>query len=592
MKTTTSSLTFVTVFMDIYGGVPCRGRDIVWRFEKFFEIVETGIQLCVYVDKTGIELLKEYVQLFPNIKIMDIVTLEDTWIHKICEQYNDFEGGLGLPDNRTIQKDTREYMLLMNSKIEYMHDAMQKNPFGSTHFAWIDFNISHVFTNLLKCKETLRIYSKTKLKNRFLSIPGCWEPLKKPQEKEQIKKQVLNEINWRFCGGFFIGDRQSMEEFHELYKTHLPYFLFKYRKLVWEVNFWAWLEVATDWKPNWFSGDHNDSIIHIPSDYYSFCLRDVVINDCMSSITNVYSKQTYDYPKIKDFTPCSASYLFHEGKHLLNTRYVNYTLTPLGYYIFHHPENKIISRNFMSILDDETLLPISFTEIENPVSGLMDLECAFHGMEDIRLFYSNNEDLHLCTFELHKGVKFIATSINYSGIPNRNRMIVGDYLPQLKNCKVMTPPDSNTWCEKNWIPINGSDKYIYRWSPFEVGTLMKDNSLHIDFSIPTKSFICQKFRGSSVFVEGFRKNELIGVVHFSEGNSPRHYYHCLVLMDAVTLKPVKYSQPFYFENIGIEFCIGFMIKNNKYYFWISQFDRDPAFISVDVDFIPFIFDYF
>ena len=68
------------------------------------------------------------------------------------------------------------------------------------------------------------------------------------------------------------------------------------------------------------------------------------------------------------------------------------------------------------------------------------------------------------------------------------------------------------------------------------------------------------------------------------------------------MKPERYSQQFYFEKKGIEYCIGFYIQpkefinnceninNNyntfynkfKYYFWISQMDKEPLMIVTDV----------
>jgi hypothetical protein len=57
----------------------------------------------------------------------------------------------------------------------------------------------------------------------------------------------------------------------------------------------------------------------------------------------------------------------------------------------------------------------------------------------------------------------------------------------------------------------------------------------------------------------------------------------MVMLDKDTYMPLKYSRPFYFNNIGIEFCIGFSINENKYWFWISRFDRDPMLVSIDVN---------
>ena len=61
------------------------------------------------------------------------------------------------------------------------------------------------------------------------------------------------------------------------------------------------------------------------------------------------------------------------------------------------------------------------------------------------------------------------------------------------------------------------------------------------------------------------------------------------MLDAITMKPIKYSKPFYFGNHpGIEFCIGFTIIDLKYHFWISHIDRDPILLSIPLKHIPFI----
>jgi hypothetical protein len=40
--------------------------------------------------------------------------------------------------------------------------------------------------------------------------------------------------------------------------------------------------------------------------------------------------------------------------------------------------------------------------------------------------------------------------------------------------------------------------------------------------------------------------------------------------------------------VEIEFCIGFTIKDGKYWFWISQMDREPIHVSVEQDKIPLL----
>lgn len=92
----------------------------------------------------------------------------------------------------------------------------------------------------------------------------------------------------------------------------------------------------------------------------------------------------------------------------------------------------------------------------------------------------------------------------------------------------------------------------------------------------------QYMKGSTPFID-FGPDELVGVVHFSEDTKPRSYFHMMVVLDKMTLKPLRYSEPFVFEKVGIEFCIGFRIHNGNYEFWISRMDRAPVLIRICCD---------
>jgi hypothetical protein len=58
------------------------------------------------------------------------------------------------------------------------------------------------------------------------------------------------------------------------------------------------------------------------------------------------------------------------------------------------------------------------------------------------------------------------------------------------------------------------------------------------------------------------------------------------------MMPLKYSEFFFFNNMSVEFCIGFMLREDKYHFWISNFDRDPELMIVHQKEIPLIFDFY
>lgn len=252
---TLSKITFVTAFIDIYKGERA-DRTTSWRFQKFLEIVETGVQICVFVDDIDAGLINEHMGIYSNIKLMKTIKFEDLWIETCIRDKHLF-----LPEVRCQVKDTPQYMSLINSKVEFLKRTVEENPWNSSHFAWIDFSLSYVFHNSESALKQLSYLGNECLfdaSNRFLTVPGCIG------KDTNYMERILHQPHWRFCGGFMLGDAASIMELVELYEIHFPEFIANYNTLVWEVNFWAWLEICRGWNPIWYYAGHDDSIINVP----------------------------------------------------------------------------------------------------------------------------------------------------------------------------------------------------------------------------------------------------------------------------------------------------------------------------------------
>lgn len=569
-----SSITFVSALFDKQPN-----ENIIDLLLYYSSLAITEIQLCIYVSNEYAEQISS-LNSFENVKIMKVMNLQDSWIYKLCQSY---ENPIQLPSNRNHEKDTFEYILSGHAKHECIEDAILQNPWNSEHFAWIDFNIFHLFKNKKETSEYLRWLSKLTFTESFITFPGCWSKL----EKEKVN-DVLDSVHWRFCGLFFMGDIKSMKSFCELYKLKIQDFLNEHNKITWDFNFWAWMETVCEnnWSPIWYRGDHNDSILLTSADIYT------------RKLENITTQKIYDYPTIPTYYPTSACYLYYKEKHWLNTRYVNYWIYPNGAYLFHNGNRLIENKNILSEIDYNSLEPIFYKEINECINLPFKEGSLSKGLEDIRLY------------EVNGVVKYIATTIGYSPV-GKSRMIIGKYdieNAEINEGEIIEPPNADSWCEKNWIPIirknkiilpdgnlisNDEEIFIYKWFPLEIGKIV--NNIHENneivkkleiinsHSVPTTIF--SKIRGSTIFHE--TEKGLIGVVHYSEEHSPRHYYHMLVLLDKETLEILNYTETFYFEKLGIEFCIGFMSKQiegiDSYIFWISRHDRDPITLSVKVD---------
>ena len=594
-------VTFVTCFVDIYKNT-YENRTIDWRFERFEEMARTGINLCVYTSPDFFKYID--VEKFPNVRLYDagVATATssqprtppaadnsteelDIVSSSIPTEAGVLQGaaapvaapvvwieeqsvGCGLPSVRNEAKDTAEYLAIMNSKALFVADAAEKNPFGTTHFAWVDFSLSYVLFDKERSLRYLADLGQRTFVPKMFAIPGCWDHKYDNVDVDHITERIC----WRFCGGFFIGDTESILKFGDLYKTKYPEFIALHRKLVWEVNFWAWLEVNSDWAPEWYPGGHDDTIVtNLSASYFSLNLHD---------LGSTYTK--HRYPEIPGYNPSSASYIKHNGKHLLNTRYVNYWNSATGAYLFYDGTTVLRTKNILSVLDDN-MEPQSYEEMDESTIELPRHETYSRGIEDVRLYEDTDT----------RQLKYIATTVEYHGTGG-NRMVIGNYDYETKTyseSRIIQPP-TDTWCEKNWVPVPTSrqsqkQKFVYKWAPMEIGEIIDDdnNQLRIvDRHEDTANIpLFSKMKGSAPFIE-ISECELVGVIHFSEETKPRHYFHMLVVLDRETFKPLRYSESFVFENIGIEFCIGFDVSvENKYLFWISQFDREPALITIDMD---------
>jgi hypothetical protein len=440
----------------------------------------------------------------------------------------------------------------MNAKAEFVSKGAEQNPFGTSHFAWIDFSIFHVLKNPLVSQRRLEQLCLSDL-NCSLVVPGCWN------KQSNVSGDA---IHWRFCGGFYIGTQSAVQQFYELHKTYLPT---AFDKCSWEVNYWAHIErVEPTFSITWYKADHNDSILDIPETLFGQKPEKGVL-----WLTKRASKTgSYPYPSLYGYEPTSSSFLELGDQQFLNVRYVNYRLTPEGLYIIYDSKSQLKTQNILLRLTGyETMGSAAPLSVKTDLPTLSE---SIQGLEDLRLHSENGE------------IRFISTQQQFCE-GGRNRMVTGsvdlsgNYLTDL----LILEPPWPTRCEKNWIPV-GENRFIYQWYPFQIGEV-RGNRLEI-LQITATPVLFEKVRGSTIFHEV--EEGRIGVVHWSEERQPRHYYHMLVLLDKLSLNPIQRSDPFVFGRIGIEFCIGMAVRGSEFQFWYSQHDRDPVWLVVPRSELP------
>lgn len=260
-----------------------------------------------------------------------------------------------------------------------------------------------------------------------------------------------------------------------------------------------------------------------------------------------------------EFKPSSISLVELDNKILANVRFVNYKIEPNGTYTY---KDKVKTKNAFLFLN-YNLEPISNLEFMNEkLDDLTSKNVEIMGLEDIRLYSDNNK------------IYYTAVTLEYS-YNDKIRIINGEYnydKKELKNNICMISP-IETDCEKNWVRIG--DKFVYKWHPLQIGVL-KNNKLEINYTSVTPT-IFNKYRGSTNAFE--YRNEYWFVTHGIANCNPRKYFHQIVILDK-NYNLIKYTIPFYFNKLAIEYCLGFIIIGESAIFTCSRNDSNPIIVKI------------
>lgn len=518
--------------------------------------IQTGLSMVLYIEPQHYPSASLKLDNNKNILLEILPSIQEIpW-------YNDQIQNL--PSERNEEKDTLEHLWKMHLKLYCMYKTVL---FHSSNFlGYIDFDAIHMFRNKSATIQTMmELFGNPHLfvpNPQKMYFPGCWGKL-------DNTTTIHNHIHWRFCGSLFFGGREAILAFYEYHRIH---FSKQETIMTWEVNFWAYLEYkCLEWEPIWYAANHDDSIImNIPEEVFGYKI--------LADYETI--QQEYDYPDLSPYRPMSAAYVDYLGKSYLNTRYVNYWIHDHGGYYFPDDEGVIRTINVCSEMDhDDSIL--NFNQMTNDISHNRRQRPTFsEGIEDIRLYVSQ-ETGDLC---------FIGSTLGYSHVQDRIRMVRGIYDVNTHTCRDIQhlDPPNETWCEKNWapIPFAGGDGFIYKWFPLEIGKVVVDESTgHGKLHIMVRKEMDKRFKnikGSTSFVK-YGDNGWIGVVHFSEEQCPRQYYHRVVVFESETFEVVKCSDIFCFQKASVEFCIGCrVLGNSRMGFWISRMDRDPLYIETDM----------
>jgi len=224
---------FVTAFININNSSL---EDVTKNYFYYFEkLAETGIQIALFLDKLYIEYGETITKKYNNVTIIRYLTKEELHINKLNISNV-------LPKIRNTKKDTEDYLKLMNNKIYFVEEV--SNLYNNhTWFSWIDFRIYHILPENNKLNKISTTYNFSY--NTY--FPGALTN----------KKYLVDTINWRFLGGFFIINKTKIKDLVNENKKILEELFI----LTWEVNIWGIIEYNNLFNFGWYLGDHNINIL-------------------------------------------------------------------------------------------------------------------------------------------------------------------------------------------------------------------------------------------------------------------------------------------------------------------------------------------
>ena len=214
----TSSTTFVSALLTNINGY----RSIEKYVEYGKKLIALPINKVIFMER-AIHAEHFYDENRENTTFI-FIEKKDLYLYQYVDQITDFS-----PNTDNPEKDTLEYMFVQCNKTEWIREAIDRNPYKSYKFIWIDFGIWHmirddqVFTD--SCMKIANEYFSSKVRIACGNSQSDFTNLHKT-------------ISWFFLGSIFGGDRNSLIKFANSVKNKCIETIKKHKTIMWEINVW------------------------------------------------------------------------------------------------------------------------------------------------------------------------------------------------------------------------------------------------------------------------------------------------------------------------------------------------------------------
>ena len=131
---------------------------------------------------------------------------EDTYFYQHKERLTELQSQYRIK-NGCIEHETPLYIILNNNKFDFIENAINLNPFNSSHFIWMDFGINHVAQNTDEIHNWI-FNIRDKIKQLCIN----------PYIENADEKEFFQCIYHHTAGGLFSGSSKNLLKYSELFK--------------------------------------------------------------------------------------------------------------------------------------------------------------------------------------------------------------------------------------------------------------------------------------------------------------------------------------------------------------------------------------
>jgi len=282
---------------------------------------------------------------------------------------------------------------------------------------------------------------------------------------------------------------------------------------------------------------------------------------------------------------CNPSIFIDQGRIFVNLRHVQYTMyhseneqrhpSRYGPLTYINPENDITLRTKNFILELNEDLSVKSSHLTNTSKLDVAPMWEFIGLEDVRLVKWDNK-------WYQSGVRR-DTTVNGQGRIELSEIEMSEEgVKEVSRWRVPAPGNDDSYCEKNWMPINDMPYHYVKWTnPTEIvkvdpinktceTVVLKDQKIDVN----------RDLRGGSSIIKLGKYR--VGITHevdfwYTETeHKDCYYYHRFIIWDE-NWNIVKHSDYFNFMTSRVEFSCG-LIEHKKDFLITFGFQDNAAYI--------------